>query len=69
MIILHGIYDNGKVVLTDQEKPNIRQEIQIILNPESSDDSEKKSDISMFFNRFHKDLTCFKFDRNDANER
>ena len=35
MIILHGIYDNGKVEITDKNLPNIRAEIEIILKEKS----------------------------------
>ena len=35
MIILHGIYDNGKVEITDKDLPNVRGEIEIILKEKS----------------------------------
>ncbi|NBU98784.1 MAG: hypothetical protein EBS19_11345 [Spirochaetia bacterium] len=35
MIILHGIYDNGKVEITDKNLPNVRAEIEIILKEKS----------------------------------
>ncbi len=35
MIILHGIYDNGKVEITDKDLPNVRAEIEIILKEKS----------------------------------
>ena len=35
MIILHGIYDNGKVEITDIDLPNVRAEIEIILKEKS----------------------------------
>jgi hypothetical protein len=35
MIILHGIYDNGKVEITDRNLPNIRAEIEIIIKKKS----------------------------------
>jgi hypothetical protein len=35
MIILHGIYDNRKVEITDKNLPNVRAEIEIILKEKS----------------------------------
>ena len=35
MIILHGIYDNGKVEITDKNLRNVRAEIEIILKEKS----------------------------------
>ena len=35
MIILHGIYDNGKIEITDKGLPNVRAEIEIILKEKS----------------------------------
>jgi hypothetical protein len=69
MIILHGIYDNGKIELTDEEKPQVRQEVQVILNTDNSEEFEKGKDLRSFFDQFQLDLSHFKFDREEANER
>ncbi|NPV01264.1 MAG: hypothetical protein HPY53_07770 [Brevinematales bacterium] len=69
MIILHGIYDNGKIELTDKEKPQGRQEVQVILNTGSSNESHSSENLRSFFNQFQFDLSHFKFNREEANER
>ena len=36
-MVLHGIYDNGKIVLTDKELPNIKVEVDIIIEYDKVD--------------------------------
>ncbi len=31
MIVLHGIYDHGKIEITEKELPNMKAEIEIII--------------------------------------
>ena len=69
MIILHGIYDNGKIELTDKEKPQLRQEVQVILNTGTFNKSRSGENLRSFFSQFQFDLSHFKFNREEANER
>ncbi len=32
MLVLHGIYDNGKVEITDKDLPEIKTAVEIIIN-------------------------------------
>jgi hypothetical protein len=68
MLILHGIYDNGKVEITDDKKPAAKQEVQILLNIDKKKTKSSKN-LRSFFNDFQLDLSHFKFNREEANER
>ncbi|MBK6606546.1 MAG: hypothetical protein IPH52_27565 [Leptospiraceae bacterium] len=35
MIVLHGLYDNGKVTITDKDLPDIKAEVEIIIRKKS----------------------------------
>lgn len=35
MIVLHGIYENGKVTITDKDIPDIKAEVEIIIRKKS----------------------------------
>ncbi|MDX1959147.1 MAG: hypothetical protein SFU98_11280 [Leptospiraceae bacterium] len=35
MIVLHGIYENGKVTITDKDLPDIKAEVEIIIRKKS----------------------------------
>lgn len=35
MIVLHGIYENGKVTITDKNIPDIKAEVEIIIRKKS----------------------------------
>jgi hypothetical protein len=35
MIVLHGFYDNGKVTITDENLPDIKTDVEIIIRKKS----------------------------------
>ena len=69
MLILHGIYDNGKVEVIDKKFPHIKKEVKIILTEDITQTSQKNNGLYQFFSRFNYDLKNFKFNREKANER
>lgn len=69
MMILHGIYDNGKIELLDKNLPKIKKDVNILLNIDRIEESNSSQGLTDFFNRYHYDMKGFKFNREEANER
>ncbi|NPV02225.1 MAG: hypothetical protein HPY53_12690 [Brevinematales bacterium] len=53
MIILHGIYDNGKVEIREKDLPKMRVEIEITLPEE-----REKRDMAKEFESIHRKMTA-----------
>lgn len=53
MTILHGIYDHGKIEITDEELPNIRSNVEIRLTTDNLTDSSGRMENAMKFIEKH----------------
>jgi len=47
MLIVHGIYDHGKVIITDNNPPDIKTDAEIVLKETTTDSKNIKGLLSL----------------------
>jgi hypothetical protein len=63
MLVLHGVYNNGKIKIEEKDLPKIKTKVEIRL-PDIKKDRGFRS-----ISRIQVDLSHFHFDRDEANAR
>jgi hypothetical protein len=48
MIVLHGIYDHGKIKITDKNLPQIKTKVEIVIPEETPKNSHREKNKILF---------------------